>query len=174
MFLTVKHLVAERVFQKNSLENIFGIGLVFQMQQAKPPDSVGMPPDGLADFLFTSHGEPGSELALMVPSAMTGALRPGNRPFRTVIADSITVVVDEAAAGFHSGERAAADIANPILIRILARGAVRTAIRDERAVAGGQSADGSRAHKRGGRCQNNPFLFHDFSSLNDVFCSVFI
>ena len=70
MFLTVKHLVAERVFQKNSLENIFGIGFVFQMQQAKPPDSVGMPPDGLADFLFTSHGEPGSELALMVPSAM--------------------------------------------------------------------------------------------------------
>ena len=56
MFRTLKGAGGEGVFQKNVLEDIFGIRIIFQLNHTQPPDGIRIPVDGGIDFLFTSHG----------------------------------------------------------------------------------------------------------------------
>ena len=55
VFGAVEALLPEGVFQKDGLENIFRVGVVFQVDAAQPQDHVGICFNGGVYLLFRSH-----------------------------------------------------------------------------------------------------------------------
>ena len=55
VFGAVEALLPEGVFEENGLENIFRVGVVFQVDTAQPQDHVGICFNGSVYLLFRSH-----------------------------------------------------------------------------------------------------------------------